>query len=140
LGLSKELYLGNLYAKRDWGHAKDYVEMQWKILQHKKPMDFVIATGKAYSIKEFINLACKILNIKNYWSGRGINEVCYEKIGKKKKIFIRIDKKYFRPLEVEYLKGDPSLAHKIFKFKPKYNFKSLVHEMIKMDMLEAQKK
>ena len=107
------LRLGNIYAKRDWGHAKDYVEMQWRILQQKKPDDYVISTDNAYSVKEFINLACKILKIKLVWSGKGLNEKGYEITkNNKKKLFIKIDKKYFRPLDINYLRGDHSKAKK----------------------------
>jgi len=129
------LRLGNIYAKRDWGHAKDYVEMQWRILQQKKPDDYVISTDNAYSVKEFINLACKILKIKLVWSGKGLNEKCYEITkNNKKKLFIKIDKKYFRPLDINYLRGDHSKAKKILKYRPKYNFKDLVYDMLVHDV------
>ena len=129
------LNLGNIYAKRDWGHAKDYVEMQWRILQQKKPDDYVISTDNAYSVKDFINLACKILKIKLVWTGKGLNEKGYQ-INKnnKKKLFIKIDKKYFRPLDINYLRGDYSKAKKVLKYKPKYNFKDLVSEMLTSDI------
>ena len=105
LGLQKKLILGNLNSKRDWGHAKDFVEAQWLILQQKKPQDFVIATGKQYSVKEFINVAAKHLNIEINWKGKGINEKGYNKKGI---VIIECNKKYFRPAEVETLLGDPS--------------------------------
>jgi len=129
------LNLGNIYAKRDWGHAKDYVEMQWRILQQKKPDDYVISTDNAYSVKDFINLACKILKIKLVWTGKGLNEKGYQ-INKnnKKKLFIKIDKKYFRPLDINYLRGDYSKAKKVLKYKPKYNFRDLVSEMLISDI------
>ena len=129
------LRLGNIYAKRDWGHAKDYVEMQWRILQQRKPDDYVISTDNAYSVKEFINLACKILKIKLVWLGKGIYEKGYEvKKNHKKKLFIKIDKKYFRPLDINYLRGDYSKAKRILKYRPKYNFKDLVYDMLMSDI------
>ena len=142
-GIEDCLYLGNLYAKRDWGHAKDFVEMQWLMLQQKKPRDYVIATGKQYSIKDFIKECCRYLNWRIYWTGKGIKEKGYIIQNKKKKIIIRLDEKYFRPNELNYLKGDPSLARKNLNFKPKYNFKKLVKEMMEFDLKKiknAQKK
>ena len=128
------LRLGNIYSKRDWGHAKDYVEMQWKILQQKKPDDYIISTDNTYSVKEFINMSCKILGIKIVWKGKGLNEKAYHIVGKKNKIFIKIDKKYFRPLDIDYLRGDYSKAKKQLKFKPKYNVKDLIKEMLDEDI------
>ncbi len=128
------LKLGNIYAKRDWGHAKDYVAMQWKILQQKKPDDYVISTDNAYSVKEFINYACKLLKIKLVWKGKGINEKAYEVKNNKKKLFIKIDKRYFRPLDINYLRGDSSKAKRLLKYKPKYDFKALVYEMLMSDI------
>mgnify|MGYP001394399375 FL=1 len=123
----KTLYLGNLYAKRDWGHAKDYVEAMWKILQYKKPDDFVIATGEQYTVKEFVNLACKELAIKITWRGKGLNEVALDESGKK---IIKIDKKYFRPTEVDSLRGDSTKAKKILNWTPKTTIKELIIDMI----------
>jgi len=120
------LLLGNIYSKRDWGHAKDYVEAQYKILQRKKPEDFVIATGKQYSIKDFINLVLLHLQMKGFWRGRGLNE-CFIYEGKK---IIVINKKYFRPKEVSDLLGDFSKAKKILKWKPKIDIQQLISEMI----------
>ena len=128
------LKLGNIYAKRDWGHAKDYVEMQWKILQQKKPDDYVISTDYTYSVKEFINLACRILKIKIIWRGKGFNEKAFINKVNKKNLFISVDKKYFRPLDINYLRGDYSKAKKILKFKPHYNFRDLVEEMLISDI------
>jgi len=136
--LEKVLFLGNIYAVRDWGHAEDYVEMQWKILQQKKPDDFVIATGMACSIKDFINKCCKVLNIKIYWTGRNLNEYAYTIKNKKKIIIIKIDKDYFRPLEVDYLKGDASKAFKKLKFKPRNNLESLIKDMLNKDLVIAK--
>jgi GDPmannose 4,6-dehydratase len=138
-GSKETLYLGNLNARRDWGHAKDYTEMQWRIMQQKKPKDYVIATGHAYSVKQFVNIAADYLGMKILWSGKGLNEIGYTFNKNKKEILIKIDKKYFRPNEVEYLKGDASKALKDLKFKPKYSFKALVEDMIDSDLLEAKK-
>jgi GDPmannose 4,6-dehydratase len=137
--LEKILYLGNIYAMRDWGHAEDYVEMQWKILQQKKPDDFVIATGNTCTVKDFINKSCKILNINIFWSGKHLNEYAYIIKNNKKVIIIKIDKNYFRPLEVDYLKGDSSKACKKLKFKPKHNLISLIKDMLKKDLILAKK-
>ena len=137
--LEKTLYLGNIYAIRDWGHAKDYVEMQWKILQQKKPEDYVVATGAICSVKEFINKCCNFLKIKIYWSGKNLKEYAYIIKDNKKKIIIKIDRSYFRPLEVDYLKGDSRRAHNKLKFKPKYNLNSLIKDMIESDLVIAKK-
>ena len=139
MGSKEIMYLGNLNAKRDWGHAKDYVEMQWRILQQKKLDDFVIATGEAYSVKQFINEAAKILNFKIIWKGKGLKEQCYLIRNNKKELIIKIDKKYFRPNEVNYLKGDAKKAFKKLNFKPKYSFKDLVKDMILSDLELAKK-
>jgi len=138
-GLEKILYLGNIYSVRDWGHAKDYVEMQWRILQQKKSDDYIIATGAICSVKEFINKCCKYMGIKIYWSGKDLNEYAYTIKNKKKIIFIKIDKLYFRPLEVDFLRGDSSKAYNRLRFKPKYNLNSLIKEMIDSDLLLAKK-
>ena len=137
--LENVLYLGNIYAVRDWGHAKDYIEMQWRILQQKKPDDYVIATGAICSVKEFINKCCRYLGIKIYWTGKGLNEYAYTIKNKKKIIFIKIDKLYFRPLEVDFLRGDSKKAFNKLRFKPKYNLNSLIKEMIDSDLLLAKK-
>jgi GDPmannose 4,6-dehydratase len=142
LGLEKKLYLGNIYSRRDWGHAKDYAEMQWRILQQKKPEDYVIATGKEYSVKCFIEKCCKFLNIKIYWKGKGLNEAGYVKkfdqtsapglkINQK---IIQIDKSYFRPVDVNFLKGDAAKARKDLKWKPKTSLDQLVSEMMSKDL------
>ena len=121
------LYLGNLYSKRDWGHARDYVEAMWKMLQQKKPEDFVIATGKQYTVKQFINLVCKELEIKIKWKGKGLKEKAYDDTGK---VIIKIDKNYFRPTEVDSLLGDASKARRILNWKPKMNVDDLIKDMI----------
>ena len=123
----KKLYLGNLEAKRDWGHAEDYVEAMWKMLQRKIPKDYVISTGKQYSVKEFVNLVLKELNIKYIWKGKGINSKCYDKKGN---CIIECDKSYYRPLEVETLLGDSRKARKELNWKPRHDTKSLVKEMV----------
>ena len=127
LNKQKKLFLGNLDAKRDWGHAKDYVEAMWKMLQNKTPQDYVISTGKQYSVRNFVNLSLKELNIKYYWKGKGINEKCYDDKGN---CIIECDKEYFRPLEVDTLLGDSSKARKELNWKPKYNISKLVKEMV----------
>ncbi len=137
--LEKTLYLGNLYAVRDWGHAEDYVEMQWRILQQKNPDDYVVATGAICSVKEFVNLCCKYLRVKINWAGKGLNEYAYITKDKKKIVFIKIDKSYFRPLEVDFLRGDSRKAFNKLKFKPKHNLNSLIKEMIDSDLLLAKK-
>lgn len=130
-GKQKKLFLGNLYAKRDWGHAKDYCYAMWEILQQKKADDFVIATGKQYSVKEFANLTMKELGIKYSWKGSGINEKCLDQFGK---VIIQCDPAYYRPLEVDTLLGDSSKARKILKWKPKINIKMLVKEMVNSEI------
>ena len=127
----KKLFLGNLDAKRDWGHAKDYVEAMWKMLQKKTPDDYVISTGKQYSVKDFINLSLKELNIKYHWRGKGIHQKCYDEKGN---CFIECDKEYFRPLEVDTLLGDSSKARKELNWKPKYNIANLVKEMTSKEL------
>jgi len=139
LGSKDILYLGNLNAKRDWGHAEDYVEMQWKILQQPKPDDYVIATGKTMSVRDFVNECCEYLNLKIKWVGKNMNERAYLINGDKKELIIKIDRKYYRPLEIDYLKGDPRKAFKQLKYKLKNSLKDLVKEMIDSDILKAQK-
>ena len=127
----KCLYLGNLNAKRDWGHAIDYVKAQWLILQTKKPDDYVIATGKSYSIRQFIKLTCKKLNINIKFKGSGLNEIG---VDQNSKTIIRVDKKYFRPLEVPALKGNYNKARKILKWTPKYDINDIIDDMIKNEV------
>ena len=132
LGKQNKIKLGNIYAKRDWGFAGDYVEAMWKMLQTKKPKDYVIATGQNHSVKEFINEATKILKLKTIWVGKGLNEKLINTDNKK--IIIEIDKKYFRPTEVDSLKGDYSKAKKELNWKPKTKFKNLVRMMVEADL------
>ena len=131
-GLQDKLYLGNLNAKRDWGHAKDYVEAMWKILQQKKPEDFVIATGKQYSIRQFVNMVAEELSIKIKWRGKGKKEKCYNL--NTNKIIIECDKSYFRPLDVNTLLGDAKKARVKLKWKPKINVKNLIQEMVEEEI------
>ena len=134
IGLQKNLYLGNLNALRDWGHAKDFVEAQWLMLQQQKPEDFVIATGKQYSVRDFINLASKFLDMTIEWKGKDLEEVgSYN--GKE---IIKIDPKYFRPTEVETLLGDASKAKEKLNWVPKISFEQLVKEMIDKDLKLAK--
>ena len=123
---------------RDWGHAKDYVEMQWRILQQKKPDDFVVATGNTYSVKQFINTSAKILKMKIIWEGKGLKERAFLINKNKKELIIKIDKKYFRPNEVHYLRGDARKAFNKLNFKPKYSFYNLVTDMILSDLKLAE--
>ena len=127
----KILYLGNLYAKRDWGHAKDYVEAMWKMLQKKKPEDYVISTGKQYTVKQFVNLVLDELKIKYSWKGRGVNEKCFDQKGN---CIVACSKEYFRPLEVDTLLGNSKKAKKELGWKPKISIKVLVKEMVKFDL------
>ena len=133
VGTQKKLFLGNLKSKRDWGHARDYVEAMWKMLQLKTPQDFVIATGKQYSVKQFIDLVLEELKIKHKWIGKGINSKCYNAKGVP---IIECDKEYYRPLEVDTLLGDASKAKKILKWKPRVKIKELVKEMIDHEMIK----
>ncbi|MEE2723152.1 MAG: GDP-mannose 4,6-dehydratase [Bacteroidota bacterium] len=132
-GLQKKLYLGNLEARRDWGHAKDYVKCMWLMLQHDEPEDFVIATGKQYSVRDFVVRAFKIAGIEIIWEGSGINEKGIDK--STKKIIIEIDSKYYRPTEVQALLGDPSKAKKLLNWNPnETSFDILIEKMVKSDI------
>ena len=124
--------LGNLNAKRDWGSAKDYVESMWLMLRAKKPSDYVISTGKSYSVKNFVEEAFKYINIKIGWKGKGLKEVGYDK--KNGKIYIKVDPVYFRPTDVDELRGDSSKAKRELNWKPRTNFKELVSEMMSSDL------
>ena len=138
LGLQERLYLGNLNAQRDWGHAKDYVEGMWRMLQHEKPEDFVLATGKTTTIREFCNLSFKELGIEIKWEGEGENEVGIDQSSNK--VIISIDNNYYRPTEVDLLVGDASKAKKLLSWTPKYDLESLVKEMVNTDYQLFQKK
>ena len=134
-GLQNKLYIGNLDAKRDWGHAKDYVEMQWLMLQQETPEDFVIATGVQHSVKEFIELAAKVIDIEISWQGSGADEKGYDTAGN---CIVEIDPRYYRPAEVESLLGDATKAKEKLGWEPKTTFDELVYEMMQSDMELAE--
>ena len=136
LGKQKKLYLGNLDSKRDWGHAKDYVEAMWKILQQRKPDDFVIATGKQLTVRQFVNLVSKKLGFQIAWKGQGKNEKGLDQISKK--IIVECNEKYFRPLDVNTLLGDAKKARKALNWKPKINITQLVDDMINEEMISLK--
>lgn len=132
LGLDDTLYLGNLDSKRDWGHAKDYVRGMWQMLQAEKSSDYVLATGETHSIREFVEIASKLLDFDLVWEGSGLREVGIDK--KTNKTIVKIDEKYFRPAEVDLLLGDPAKAKKELKWQPEYSFQSLIDEMVRFDL------
>jgi GDPmannose 4,6-dehydratase len=136
LGLQDTLYLGNLSALRDWGHARDYVEMQWRMLQQETPEDFVIATGVQHSVREFVIRAAQVLGITLEWEGKGVEERAVDMMGN---TLVAVDPRYFRPAEVETLLGDPSYAHERLGWKPKVTFEELVKEMVDADLLSAER-
>lgn len=136
LGLQEQLYLGNLDAKRDWGHARDYVEMQWLMLQQERPEDFVIATGVQYSVRDFVNAAAQKLDISIRWDGSGVDEKGYDSDGK---CIVSVDSRYFRPTEVETLLGNPTKARTKLGWVPKTSFEQLVSEMVSEDLNAAQR-
>lgn len=136
LGLQERLYMGNLDAKRDWGHAKDYVEMQWLMLQQDQPEDFVIATGVQYSVRQFIEIAASELGIPITWQGAGEDERGYDGEGN---CIVAIDPRYFRPAEVETLLGDATKAREKLDWTPKISFDELVKEMVRADLMVAEK-
>ncbi len=136
LGLQDKLYLGNLDSLRDWGHAKDYVEMQWLMLQQEQAEDFVIATGEQHSVREFVSVAAEELGIKISWSGVGVNEVGVDQNGK---TVVAVDPRYFRPAEVETLLGDATYARKRLGWKPTVTFSELVREMVGADLVSAER-
>ena len=139
LGLQDKVYLGNLNAKRDWGHARDYVEMQWLMLQQKRPDDFCIATGVQYSVREFIILAAAELGMKIRWAGNGVEEKGYWINSAGEKLIIEIDPRYFRPTEVETLLGDFTKARKYLGWRPQTSFEDLVSEMVREDLKIAKR-
>ena len=136
LNLQDCLYLGNMDSLRDWGHAKDYVEMQWLMLQQEVPEDFVIATGVQYSVRDFVNAAAKELNMKIDWQGEGVNETGTDENGR---VIVKIDPRYFRPAEVETLLGDPTKAKEKLGWTPKTSFQELVSEMVREDLKSAER-
>jgi len=137
LGIQDNLFLGNMNAKRDWGHAKDYVEMQWLMLQQDKPEDYVISSGLQYSVRDFVDLAAKELDIEIKWNGSGVDETGTDVATGK--IVIRVDPRYFRPTEVDSLLGDSSKARDRLGWTPKISFKELVKEMVTSDLNDAKK-
>lgn len=139
LGLQDCLYLGNLDAKRDWGHARDYVEMQWMMLQQEQPEDFVIASGVQYSVRDFVNSAARSLNMEIRWEGEGVHEKGYLKTSAGERQVIAVDPRYFRPTEVESLLGDPSKARNKLGWRPTTTFDQLVSEMVHEDMKSAER-
>jgi GDPmannose 4,6-dehydratase len=130
------LYIGNLDAKRDWGHARDYIEMQWLMLQQEKPEDFVIATGTQYSVRDFIERAATLMDMKITWKGKGVEEKGYDQHGK---CIVAVDPRYFRPTEVESLLGDASKAREKLGWTPKITFDELVAEMVAADLKKASR-
>ena len=136
VGLQKQLFMGNLDAKRDWGHARDYVEMQWLMLQQEKPQDFVIATGEQYSVRDFIRRCAELLDLQLRWEGTGIEEKAFDAQGH---VIVAIDPRYFRPTEVETLLGDPSKAKRELGWTPTTSFDQLVQEMVDSDLKSAQR-
>ena len=136
-GLQDKLVLGNLDAKRDWGHAKDYIEMQWLMLQQDKPDDFCIATGEQYSVHDFVNLAWDYLGRAIRWEGTGLGERGYD--SETGDLIVNVDSRYFRPTEVDSLLGDPTKARDKLGWKPKITFKEMVHEMMENEINVAKR-
>jgi len=137
LGLQKDMYLGNLSAKRDWGHAKDYVKMQWLMLQQETPEDFVIATGVQHSVREFVQIAAEQLDMQIEWRGEGLQEIGVEK--NSGKTIVHVDSRYFRPTEVETLLGNPAKAKEKLGWVPEITFEQLVQEMVVADLKLAER-
>ena len=137
LGLQNTLYLGNLNSKRDWGHAQDYVEMQWLMLQQEKPEDFCISSGKNYSVRDFVNLAWDFFGKKIQWRGDGIDEKGFD--SDTGKLIVAVDSRYFRPTEVDSLLGDSSKAKEKLGWETKVSLKEMVHEMMENDLAIAQR-
>ena len=136
VGLQETLFLGNLDAKRDWGHARDYIEMQWLMLQQEKPQDYVIATGQQFSVREFVQRCADRLELRLTWKGSGVDEKAYDQNGN---LVVAVDPRYFRPTEVETLLGDPSKAKRELGWTPRTTFEQLVDEMISSDLKAAQR-
>lgn len=136
VGLQEQVFLGNLSAKRDWGHARDYIEMQWLMLQQEKPQDYVIATGEQFSVREFVTRCAKLLDMDLTWQGSGVNEKAVDSKGN---IVVAVDPRYFRPTEVETLLGDPSKAKRELGWTPRTSFDELVREMVAADFKAAQR-
>jgi GDPmannose 4,6-dehydratase len=135
-GLEKTLYLGNLGAKRDWGYARDYVEIQWRMLQQNEPKDYVIATGEQYSVRDFVKLTAEMLDFELRWEGEGLKEKARDAKGD---VIVAVDPRYFRPTEVETLVGDPSKAARELGWSPRTSFRQLVKEMVDADRTSAER-
>jgi GDPmannose 4,6-dehydratase len=135
-GLQDQLYLGNMDALRDWGHARDYVEMQWRMLQQNEPKDYVIATGEQHSVREFVELSAKYLGMDIRWEGKGVEEKGIDKQGN---VIVAVDPRYYRPTEVETLLGDASKARRELGWKATVSFRDLVKEMVEEDLKIAEK-
>jgi GDPmannose 4,6-dehydratase len=136
MGLQSELYLGNIDANRDWGHARDYIEMQWLMLQQEKPQDYVIATGQQYSVREFVQRCATLLELDLTWSGSGVDEKAIDKTGN---VVVAVDPRYFRPTEVQTLLGDASKAKRELGWVPQISFDDLVREMVECDLKAAER-
>ncbi len=137
LGLQDTLYLGNLEARRDWGHARDYVEAQWLILQQDEPEDFVIATGRQHSVRDFVNAAFREIGIALEWRGEGVDEQGID--ARTGEVRLRIDPRYFRPTEVDTLRGDPSKAKQKLGWEARTSLEDMVAEMVREDLKDAEK-
>ncbi len=135
-GLQKDIYLGNLNAMRDWGHARDYIEMQWLMLQQETPKDYVIATGEQHSVRDFVSLAAEMLGMKLRWQGSGVEEKALDENGN---VIVAVDPTYFRPAEVETLLGDATRAREELGWTPRTTFKELVREMVEKDLESAER-
>ena len=136
LGAQEKLYLGNLDAKRDWGHARDYVEAMWKMLQLPEPEDFVVATGRQHSVRQFVEFAAQELGLSVSWRGQGVEERGFDASGR---CIVAVDPRYFRPSEVDDLLGDPSKAARKLDWRPKTTFEQLVREMAREDLVLAER-
>ncbi len=137
LGLQDKLYLGNLDASRDWGHARDYVEGMWRIVQQKKPDDYVLATGETHTVREFVELAFAEIGRKIKWRGKGVKEKGLD--AKSGETLVEVDPRYFRPTEVDFLLGDPSKARRVLKWKHTTTFPELVRDMVRSDLVQVQR-
>lgn len=135
-GLEQTLYLGNLDAMRDWGYARDYVEIQWRMLQQKEPKDYVIATGEQYSVRDFVKLAAEMLDLDLRWEGKGVDEKALDRVGN---VVVAVDPRYFRPTEVQTLRGDSSKAARELGWAPRASFYELVKEMVDADRSAAER-
>jgi len=136
IGIQDYLYLGNINARRDWGHARDYVEMQWLMLQQQKPADYVIATGRQYSVRDFVSAVANELDMEITWRGEGVEEKGFDRAGK---CIVQVDPEYYRPAEVETLLGDASRAARELGWSPRTSFEELVREMVAEDLTLAKK-